>query len=57
MSGFPAPKALAFPDAFFPFFFGEFFNVDGVDVRIWVDFGVLVVGVVPLDRVWVIGFS
>ena len=57
MSRFPAPKALAFPDAFFPFFFGEFFNADGVDVHIWVNFGVLVVGVVPLDRVWVIGFS
>ena len=57
MSRFPAPKASAFLDAFFPFFFGEFFNVDGVDVRIWVDFGVLVVGVVSLDRVGVIGFS
>ena len=57
MSGFPAPKALAFLDAFFPFFFGKFFNADGVNVHgIWIDFGVLVVGVVSLNRVGVIGF-
>ena len=58
MSMFPAPKALALLDAFFPFFFGEFFNADRVDVHgVWIDFGVLVVGVVSLNRVGVVGFS
>ena len=53
-----ASEALAFLDAFFPFFFGKFFNADGVNVHgIWIDFGVLVVGVASLDRVGIIGFS
>ena len=57
MSRFSASKALAFLDALFPFFLGEFFNVDRVDVHsIWVNFGVLVVGVVPLNKVGVVGF-
>ena len=29
VSGFTASKASAFPDAFFPFFLGEFFNPNG----------------------------
>ena len=57
MSGFPALKAATFLDAFFSFFLGKFFNVDGVDVHsVWVDFGVLVVGVISLKRVGVVGF-
>ena len=57
MSGFPASKASSFLDAFFPFFFGEFFNVDGVDVHgIWIDFWVLVVSMVSLNQVRVVGF-
>ena len=57
MSGFSALKALAFPDAFFSLLLGEFLNVNGVDIHgVWVDFGVLVVGMVSLDRVRVIGF-
>ena len=58
MSGFSALKAAALPDALFPFFFGEFFNADGVDIHgIWIDFGGLVVGVVFLNRVGIVGFS
>ena len=58
MSGFPPSKAAAFPDAFLPFFLGKFFNADGVDVHsVGVDFGGLVVSVVPLDWVGVVGFS
>ena len=57
MSGFPAPKALAFLDAFFPFFLGEFFNADRVDIHsVWIDFGGLVVSVVFLNGVRVVGF-
>ena len=57
MSGFSALKAAALPDALFPFFFGKFFNVDRVNVHgVWIDFGVLVVSVVSLNRVGVIGF-
>ena len=57
MSGFPASKASALPDAFFPFFFGEFFNADRVDIHgVWIDFWVLVVSVVSLNRVRVVGF-
>ena len=57
MSTFPASKASAFFDAFLLFFFGEFFNADGVDIHgIWIDFGVLVVSVVPLNRIGVVGF-
>ena len=57
MSRFPAQKASAFLDAFFPFFFGEFFNADGVNIHgIWIDFWVLVVGVVSLNWVRVVGF-
>ena len=57
MSGFPALKASSFFDALFPFFFGEFFNADGVDVHgVWIDLWVLVVSVVPLNRVRVVGF-
>ena len=57
MSRFSASKASSFPDAFFPFFFGEFFNEDGVDVHgIWIDFWALVVNVVSLDRVGVVRF-
>ena len=55
VSGFPASKASSFPHTFFSFFFGEFFNADGVDVHgIWIDFWTLVVGVVSLD--WVGGY-
>ena len=57
MSGFSASKASSFLDAFLPFFFGEFFNANGVDVHgVWIDFWVLVVGVVSLDWVGVVGF-
>ena len=57
MSGFPASEASSFLDAFFPFFFGEFFNADGVDVHgVWIDFWALVVSVVSLDWVGVVGF-
>ena len=57
MSGFSASKASFFLDTFFPFFLGEFFNADGIDVHgIWIDFGAWVVGVVSLDRVGVVGF-
>ena len=57
MSEFSASKALAFPDTFFSFFFGELFYVNGVDIHgVWVDFWVLVVGVVPLDSIGVVGF-
>ena len=57
MSGFSALKASSFSDAFFPFFFGEFFNVDGVNIHgVWIDFWALVVNVVSLDWVGVIGF-
>ena len=56
MSRFSASKASTFPDAFFPFFFGKFFNADGVDIHgIWIDFWALVVGVVSLDQVGVVG--
>ena len=55
MPGFSASKAPSFFDAFLSFFFGEFFNVDGVDVHgVWIDFWTLVV--VSLDRVGVVGF-
>ena len=58
MSGFPAPKASAFLDAFFSFFFGEFFNADGVDIHgVWINFRALVVGMVSLNGVGVVGFS
>ena len=58
MSEFPASEASSLLDAFFPFFFGEFFNADRVDVHgVWINFGVLVVGVVFLNRVGVVGFS
>ena len=57
MSGFSASKASSFLDAFFPFFFGEFFNADGVDIHgVWIDFWGLVVNVVSLDWVGVVGF-
>ena len=57
MSRFSASKASSFLDAFSPFFFGEFFNADGVDVHgIWINFWALVVNVVSLDRVGVVGF-
>ena len=57
MSGLSALEALSFPDAFFPFFFGEFFNANGVDVHgIWIDFWALMVSVVSLDWVGVVGF-
>ena len=57
MSRFPASKASSFLDAFLPFFFGKFFNVDGVDIHgIWIDFWVLVVSVVSLNWVRVVGF-
>ena len=56
MSGFPALKASAFLDAFFPFFLGEFFDMNGVNVHsIWIDLGAWVVGVVSLDGVGVVG--
>ena len=58
MSGFSALKALAFLDSFFSSFFGKFLNVDRVDIHgVWIDFRVLVAGVVSLDRVGVVGFS
>ena len=57
MSEFSASQASSFFDALFPFFLGEFFNADGVDVHgVWIDFWALVVGVVPLDWVGVVGF-
>ena len=57
MSRFSASEASAFFDAFLPFFFGEFFYVDGVDVHgVWIDFWTLVAGVVSLNRVGVVGF-
>ena len=57
MSGFSASEASSFPDAFFPFFFGEFFYADGVNIHgIWVDFWTLVAGVVSLDGVGIVGF-
>ena len=57
MSGFPASKASSFLDAFFPFFSGEFFNANGVDIHgVWIDFWALMVSVVSLDLVGVIGF-
>ena len=57
MSGFSASKASSFLDASLPFFFGEFFNADGVDVHgVWIDLWTLVVGVVSLDWVGVVGF-
>ena len=53
----PASKASSFLDAFFPFFFGKFFNVNGVDVHgVWINFWALVVNVVSLDWVGVVGF-
>ena len=56
VSEFSASKASSFLDAFLSFFFGEFFNADGVDIHgIWVGFWALVVGVVSLDRVGVVG--
>ena len=57
MSEFPPSEASSFPDAFLSFFFGKFFNVDGVDVHgVWINFWGLVVGVVSLDWVGVVGF-
>ena len=57
MSEFSASKASSFLDAFLSFFFGEFFNVNGVDVHgVWIDFWTLVVSVVSLDRVGIVGF-
>ena len=57
MSEFPASEASSFLDALLSFFFGEFFNADGVDVHgVWIDFWALVVGMVSLDWVGVIGF-
>ena len=57
MSGLSASKASSLLDAFFPFFFGEFFNADGVDIHgVWIDFWTLVVSMVSLDRVGVVGF-
>ena len=57
VSWFSASKALAFLDAFFSFFLGELFNVDGVDIHdIWINFWALMIGVIPLNRVWVVGF-
>ena len=57
MSGFPASKASSFLDAFLPFFFGKFFNADGVDIHgVLIDFWTLVVSVVSLDWVGVVGF-
>ena len=56
MSGFPASKATSFLDALFPFFFGEFFNADGVNIHgVWIGFWVLVVGMVSLNWVRVVG--
>ena len=49
VSGFSALNPSAFLDAPFSFFLGEVFDVDGVDIHgIWIDFWVLVVGVVLL---------
>ena len=57
MSEFSASKALPFLDAFFLFFLGKFFNVDGINIHgVWVDFWGLVVSVVSLDWVGVVGF-
>ena len=57
VSEFSASEASSFLDAFLSFLFGEFFDADGVDIHgIWVDFWVLVVGVVSLDWVGVVGF-
>ena len=58
MSEFSASEALSFSDTFFPFFLGELFDVDGVNIHsIWIDFGVLVTrGMISLDGVGVIGF-
>ena len=57
MSEFPASEASSFSDAFFPFFFGKFFNVNGVDIHsVWINLWALVVGVVSLDWVGVVGF-
>ena len=54
---FSASKASSFFDAFLSFFFGEFFNANGVDVHsVWIDFWALVVDVVSLDWVGVVGF-
>ena len=57
MSGFSASEAAAFFDAFLPFFLGEFFDPDRVNIHgVWVNFGGLVVSVVPLNGVGVVGF-
>ena len=58
MSGFPALEAVSLFDAFFSFFWGEFFNSDRVNIHgIGINFRVLVIGgVVLLHRVWVVGF-
>ena len=57
MSEFSASKASSFLDALFPFFLGEFFNADRVDVHgVWINFWALVAGVIFLDRVGVVGF-
>ena len=57
MSEFSASKASSFLDAFLSFFFGEFFNADGIDIHgVWIDLWALVVGVVSLNRVGVVGF-
>ena len=56
MSRFSALEAAAFLDAFLPFFLGELFDSDRVNIHgIWVNFGGLVVSVVPLDGVGVVG--
>ena len=57
VSGFSASKASSFLDALFPFFFGKFFNANGVDIHgVWINLQGLVVSVVSLDRVGVVGF-
>ena len=57
VSEFSASKALPFLDTFLPFFFGEFFYVNGVDIHgIRIDFWAFVVGMVSLNWVGVIGF-
>ena len=57
MSGFSALEASSLLDASLSFFFGEFFNADGVDIHgVWIDFWTLVVSVVSLDWVGVVGF-
>ena len=57
MSRFSASEAMAFLDALFSFFFGEFFNLDGVYIHgIWISLGALVVGVAFLNGVGVVGF-